>query len=144
MTRDDFEILARVGQGTFATVYKVRHKRTGKIYAMKELKLTDIRERGQLDHFLKERYYLASLSHPFIAHLYYAFISSTCLYLVTDFAFGGDLLMLIKRYPLLNSALFESIFLFSPLLFTIFSNKYIFHSHFCSIFFHFYIPIFVF
>jgi serine/threonine protein kinase len=40
--RSDFENLATLGQGSYGTVWKGKHKKTGAIYAIKEIKKKSI------------------------------------------------------------------------------------------------------
>ncbi|KAI1713776.1 protein kinase domain-containing protein [Ditylenchus destructor] len=44
LSLDDFTSLKKLGNGSFGTVYKVEHKPTGKIYAMKVTKMTKKKE----------------------------------------------------------------------------------------------------
>jgi serine/threonine protein kinase len=47
--KDDFEILAVVGRGSYGKVYQVQHSRDGKIYAMKSIKKGVVVEADQIE-----------------------------------------------------------------------------------------------
>jgi serine/threonine protein kinase len=46
-TLDDFELMCVLGRGGFGKVMQVRHKSTGKVYAMKILKKKELKRRRQ-------------------------------------------------------------------------------------------------
>lgn len=41
----NFETISKVGEGAFASVYKVKRKEDGQIYAMKKIKISNSHER---------------------------------------------------------------------------------------------------
>lgn len=88
---EDFEIKYAIGRGGFGKVWKVVHKASGKIYAMKEMKKNLIIEKRSVAGVMNERYFLGVLHHSFIVNLHYAFQTKTSLYLVLDLMSGGDL-----------------------------------------------------
>jgi serine/threonine protein kinase len=63
------------GTGTFGRVYLVRHKETGKFYALKVLRKMDVVRLKQVDHIKNEKNILLELNHPFIVTLY---VIATC------------------------------------------------------------------
>ena len=69
----------------------VRKRDTECIYAMKVLTKSDLAKKQQIAHSMAERRILANTTHPFLVSLKYAFQSSAKLYLVLDYAAGGDL-----------------------------------------------------
>eukprot|EP00056_Hartaetosiga_gracilis_P021422 m.24053 g.24053 ORF g.24053 m.24053 type:complete len:750 (-) comp9068_c0_seq1:105-2354(-) len=88
-----FELLRVLGQGSFGKVFLVR-KKTGsdgnRLYAMKVLKKATLKVRDRF-RTKAERDILASIRHPFIVHMHYAFQTAGKLYLIMDFLRGGDL-----------------------------------------------------
>merc|ERR1719424_2729619 len=60
VTKEDFELVGVIGQGSFAKVVEVQKIDTGKTFAMKVLKKKTVVERGQVDHTMSER---AALQH---------------------------------------------------------------------------------
>ncbi|KEG14591.1 putative serine/threonine protein kinase, putative,protein kinase [Trypanosoma grayi] len=95
----DYELVAYLGKGSFAEVTLARHKVTQKLYALKKISKLKVQEEGCIRSTLMERQLLASLSHPFLIRLHRAFQSHTHLYLVLDFAQGGDLYYFLETKP---------------------------------------------
>ena len=46
---DGFEILSKLGDGSYSVVYKVRRKADGNIYALKKVKLQNLSEKEKLN-----------------------------------------------------------------------------------------------
>merc|ERR1711998_483804 len=98
VTKDDFEMNGVIGQGSFAKVMQVKHKGSGRTFAMKVLKKKTVMDRGQLEHTMAERAVLEKFeAHPFIVNLHYAFQSKDKLYFVLDFCPGGELFFHLKQ-----------------------------------------------
>ncbi|KAL2854363.1 kinase-like domain-containing protein [Aspergillus pseudoustus] len=93
MTTDDFEPLLCLGKGSFGTVLLVRHAPTGKLYAQKQFKKASITVHKKLVEQTKtERMILESVNrHPFVVKLFYAFQDHEKLYLILEYAQGGEL-----------------------------------------------------
>ncbi|EDW26147.1 GL25406 [Drosophila persimilis] len=102
---NDFQILQLLGSGAFGRVFLVRkltRSDVGALYAMKVLNKTDVvREWCTADHTRTERVAMQVVNRsPFMARLPYPFQSSSKLYLVMDFAIGGELFThLIQQGP---------------------------------------------
>ncbi|KAJ7217795.1 kinase-like protein [Mycena pura] len=100
-----FKMLKTIGHGAFGVVSLVREQSTGQLYAMKQLRKTDMLRKGQEGHVRAERDILKSaslVSSPggaeWIVRLYYSFQDRHNLYLVLEYMGGGDLLnLLIER-----------------------------------------------
>ena len=88
---EDFELLKVIGKGSFGKVMQVRKKDTGRIYALKILKKSNIVERNEVAHTLAERAVLCKIRHPFIVPIKFSFQSKEKLYLVLSFVNGGEL-----------------------------------------------------
>ena len=101
MTASDFEPLRCLGKGSFGTVILVRQISTGKLYAQKQFKKASLIVRKQLvDQTKAERVILESINrHPFVVKLFYAFQDYEKLYLILEYAQGGELFtrMLTER-----------------------------------------------
>jgi len=66
---DDFHLICKLGEGTFSEVMKVKHKKSGRIYAMKRFRKHYMSLRDVND--LQEVYALRLLNpHPCIIDLY--------------------------------------------------------------------------
>jgi calcium-dependent protein kinase len=76
--------LETIGQGSYGKVFKVRHRVTGKTYAIKMVKKKDTK-------ILNEIKILRKLDHPNIMKVYEYFSSEYCWYFVEEYVAGGDL-----------------------------------------------------
>jgi len=100
-----FVKLRTIGHGAFGVVSLVKEQSTGNLYAMKQLRKTDMLRKGQEGHVRAERDILKSASMvnsptgaEWIVRLYYSFQDRDNLYLVLEYMGGGDLLnLLIER-----------------------------------------------
>ncbi|RKO92325.1 kinase-like domain-containing protein, partial [Blyttiomyces helicus] len=71
---DDFLVVRRVGKGGFANVFLVRMKMsTGRYYALKAIKKSDVVRLKQEKQILNEKNILRTVKHPFIVELYHTF-----------------------------------------------------------------------
>ncbi|KAK6523697.1 serine/threonine protein kinase psk1 [Arthrobotrys megalospora] len=92
MCAEDFEPLTMLGKGTFGTVILVRHRATGRLYAQKQLKKASIKvHKRMIEQTKTERAILESVRHPFVVKLFYAFQDHQKLYLILEYAQGGEL-----------------------------------------------------
>jgi serine/threonine protein kinase len=96
----DFELISVVGRGSFGKVLQVRKKSDGRILAMKTITKRHIFEYEQEFHTITERTVLATVPHPFIPKLHYAFQTIHKLYMVLDYANGGELFTHLRRFVL--------------------------------------------
>ncbi|KAF9244946.1 kinase-like domain-containing protein [Melanogaster broomeanus] len=94
--------LKTIGHGAFGVVSLVKERATGQLFAMKQLRKTDMLRKGQEGHVRAERDILKSaslVSSPggaeWIVKLYYSFQDRDNLYLVLEYMGGGDLLNLL-------------------------------------------------
>jgi serine/threonine protein kinase len=89
----DFEPLRCLGKGTYGTVLLVRQQTTGKLYAQKQFKKASLTVHKKLVEQTKtERAILESVNrHPFVVKLFYAFQDHEKLYLILEYAQGGEL-----------------------------------------------------
>lgn len=93
MSATDFQPLMCLGKGTYGTVILVRHNITGKLYAQKQFRKASLTVHKKLVEQTKtERTILESVNrHPFVVKLYYAFQDHEKLYLILEYAQGGEL-----------------------------------------------------
>lgn len=93
MQATDFDPLRCLGKGTYGTVILVKQACTGKLYAQKQFRKASLTVRKQLVEQTKtERTILESINrHPFVVKLYYAFQDHEKLYLILEYAQGGEL-----------------------------------------------------
>jgi serine/threonine protein kinase len=100
VNRYSFEYISIIGRGGFGKVWKVCHKQTKKLYAMKEMNKAKIIDKKSEKSVKSERDLLSKLNHPFIINMHFSFQDTDNLYLVMDLLTGGDLRYHIckKRY----------------------------------------------
>ena len=95
----NFEIINKIGNGSYSEVFKVRRKTDNKIYALKKVKLKNLKEKEK-NNSLNEIRILASIKSPFVISYKEAFITDEdkTLNLVMEYADGGDLYQKIKLF----------------------------------------------
>lgn len=59
----DFQILSKLGEGAYSSVYKVKRISDNQIYAMKRVKLLSLKEKEK-ENALNEIWIIASIRHP--------------------------------------------------------------------------------
>ncbi|KAL9107508.1 MAG: hypothetical protein Q9227_007610 [Pyrenula ochraceoflavens] len=93
MTASDFTALKTLGKGTYGTVILVKQNATGRLFAQKQFRKASLTVHKKLVEQTKtERSILESVNrHPFIVNLYYAFQDQEQLYLILEYASGGEL-----------------------------------------------------
>ncbi|KAL3320617.1 hypothetical protein Ciccas_000692 [Cichlidogyrus casuarinus] len=92
---EDFHISSVLGKGAFGIVYLV--EKDEEFLAMKCLSKSEIVHTKQVDHAMNEKKILASINFEFILRLSYAFQTNSYLFLVTEFAIGGEMFNLLKK-----------------------------------------------
>ena len=94
----DFELEAKLGSGSFSTVYKVRRLSDNKDYAMKRIKINGVTLKEKA-YALNEIRILASLNHPNIIQYYESIFEhkNNTLNIIMEYANNGDLNELIKK-----------------------------------------------
>lgn len=93
MAASDFQPISCLGKGTYGTVLLVKQTATGRLYAQKQFRKASLTVHKKLVEQTKtERSILESVNrHPFVVKLYYAFQDHEKLYLILEYAQGGEL-----------------------------------------------------
>ena len=88
----DFIILQKIGDGAYSEVYKVKRISDGQIYGLKKVKMGGLSQKEK-ENALNEVRILASIKCDTIVGYHEAFYedSTTSLYIVMEYADGGDL-----------------------------------------------------
>ena len=101
---ENYIIINKLGKGSFGSVYKVKHKITGKIRAMKIINNNKIIDTEQLinEKFLKEIEVLKELEHPNIIKIIEYYIDEKHHYIITELLNGGELFESIVKFKKFN------------------------------------------
>jgi serine/threonine protein kinase len=93
MTASDFEPLTCLGKGSYGTVFLVKQHATGRLYAQKQFRKASMTvHKKMIEQTKTERVILESINrHAFVVKLYYAFQDHEKLYLILEYAQGGEL-----------------------------------------------------
>ena len=102
--KDDFEALDEkaLGKGGFGHVWKVRHKVTGKIYAIKVISKDYIRNENIIEQINREIEIMYRTDHPHIIKLYNHYEDEDNFYLIMHCASKGQLYMQLKKLKRLD------------------------------------------
>ena len=99
---DDYDVIKNLGKGTFGHVYKVMHKKTGNIRAMKVIPKNKLKHGFTDEDITQEINILTTLEHPHIIKLFEFYTFKKNYYLINEFCTDGDLsekLYEIKMFP---------------------------------------------
>jgi len=109
MSLNDYEVLSEIGKGAYSTVFKVRRVLDDRIYALKKVRITSLKEKEKRNA-LNEIRFLASIKNPYVISYKQAFFdeSGQFLCLITEYADGGDLLQRIQHYQRKGTYMSES------------------------------------
>lgn len=91
-----FEEIAQIGEGSFGSVFKVRHRLTGDIYVLKKISTVgmtyadraDARKEFMIHKTIKSEYIVKYESH---------FNDKNCICIILEYMDGGDLGQYLKR-----------------------------------------------
>ena len=96
---NNFEIISKLGEGSYSTVYKVKRKIDSKIYALKKVRLKKLSDKEK-ENSINEVRILASINSPHVISYKEAFLDETSqnLCIIMEFADKGDLYQKICLY----------------------------------------------
>ena len=91
---DELETLTELGKGASGTVFKVKHKQSGEIVAVKQV---TILEKGKREQIVSEMKIMRRHQCPWLVALYNAFYEETRVYAILEFMDAGSLADLVAR-----------------------------------------------
>ena len=96
---EDFQIISKLGEGAYSTVYKVMRIVDKKIYALKKVKLLNLSDKEK-ENALNEVRILASVKSNYVVSYKEAFFDEKdrTLCIVMEFADNGDLYQKITEH----------------------------------------------
>lgn len=101
----DFEIMRTLGTGSFGRVHLVKLKETGKYYAMKVLRKSEVVRLKQVEHTINEKHILDMIQFPFLVHMLGSFQDSANLYMVLEYVVGGELFTYLRKSTVILTCL---------------------------------------
>lgn len=100
--RQRFDIIKKLGQGTYGKVQLGINKETGQEVAIKTIKKSKIETEADLIRIRREVQIMSSVQHPNIIHIYEVFENREKMVLVMEFAAGGELYDYLSERKVLN------------------------------------------
>ena len=96
---DSFDLISKLGEGSYSIVFKARRKEDSKIYALKKVNLSNLSQKEK-ENSLNEVRILASVKSTFVIAYKEAFIDETdqSLCIVMEYADKGDLYQKITQF----------------------------------------------
>lgn len=94
---EDYVVLDQIHQGHSSTVFKAQCQASDMIVAVKVYRLSQLPELQRL-HLFREIKLHSGLTHPNIIAFYAAFMEGDNVFIIEEFADGGDLLSLMFKY----------------------------------------------
>jgi len=94
---ESFDRIKTLGTGSFGRVMLVKHKDSGKYYAMKILDKTKVVKLKQVEHTLNEKRILCAVNFPFLVSMEFAFKDNSYLYMVLQYVPGGEMFSHLRR-----------------------------------------------
>ena len=89
---DDYEILQILGKGGYGLVSKVKSKKNNKLYAMKKIDFSLIKQQAERDLSLNEIKIIKSLNSPHIIKYYNSFFEgNSVMYVLMEYMDNGDM-----------------------------------------------------
>ena len=93
----DFVVMQAIGAGDVSASFLAQSKHNQRYYTLKVYEKAKIVRQRMVERVNDERAVLRECKHPFIIHLWAAFQDPSNLYMVMDFAHGGELFTLLRK-----------------------------------------------
>lgn len=99
-----FEVIKKLGQGTYGKVQLAVNKETGQQVAIKTIKKSKIESEQDLVRIRREIQIMSSIQHPHIVHIFEVFENKNKIVLVMQYANGGELYEYVSERKVLTDA----------------------------------------
>ena len=109
----NFEFIIPLGKGAIGKAWKVKEKNTNKVFVLKTMLKGRVISKINAFSVVQEMQILSYIKHPCIVNIHYAFQDFDYIYLVSEYAPGGDLYHALKKTNFTEN---QSKFLISCLL----------------------------
>jgi protein kinase A len=96
---DSYTAMQVLGTGSFGKVFLVKDKTNGKIGALKQISKERIIKTKQVEHTIGEKDILFSTKSSFLTEMFDYFQDRESIFLVLDFANGGEMFTVLQRQP---------------------------------------------
>ena len=96
----EYKIIKQIGEGTYATIYKVQKDNSNEIYVLKQIHITeeDLNDTQSLNDIKNESLILSKIHSPYIVKFYDSFFHKNCLNIITEYCSAGDLCEYLQMY----------------------------------------------
>ncbi len=96
----EYKIIKQIGEGTYATIYKVQKDNSNEIYVLKQIHITeeDLNDTQSLNDIKNESLILSKIHSPYIVKFYDSFFHNNSLNIITEYCSSGDLCDYIQMY----------------------------------------------
>ena len=107
-TLGDYEILQTLGKGSFGFVAKVKSRRDNKLYALKMIDFTSMKDQNEINFAYNEIQIIQSLNSPHIIKYHTSFVEQNKLYIIMEFMNNGDLKGYMSAIQAMNNPIPEN------------------------------------
>ncbi|KAI4497657.1 hypothetical protein M0802_007197 [Mischocyttarus mexicanus] len=95
----EYNFLALIAKGAYGRVYKIQHRKTRQVFALKVIAKAKIVTENAITQAKQEVSIQRMVGHhPFIVNSTHRWQSRTTLYILTDYMSGGELFSLVEEY----------------------------------------------
>ncbi|CAG2166490.1 unnamed protein product, partial [Oppiella nova] len=96
---NQFQRLSKIGEGDYGIVYRIRHAIDQKFYAIKEVELNDLNDKGK-QRIMDEVMHLQYLRSPYVVEYYDSWVEGNTFYIQMEACFNNlnNILRLKRQY----------------------------------------------
>jgi CRP-like cAMP-binding protein len=100
---EDLNAISVLGEGSYGKVTLVRHKTTGRTFALKQITKCHVKKMKQEKHIQTERKVISCVNHPFVCNLIRTFKNVHSVYFLMEAVLGGELYTQLKKFEKFSS-----------------------------------------